>query len=228
MRILVVDDEPDVVKVVRMSFQVQEPTWEVLEAYDGQEALAVFEREHPDLVLLDIMMPEMSGFDVLKELRLFSDGPVIMLTAKGDEIAKVMGLNLGADDYITKPFSHLELLARVKAVLRRVQGVPLAHELPFTSGDIHVDFERRQVTVRGQPVSLTATEYRLLYHLVRNAGQILTHETLLARVWGREYTDEIDYLKVYVSRLRNKVERDPRDPQYIITEYGVGYGFVKA
>lgn len=228
MRILVVDDEPDVVKVVRMSFQVQEPTWEVLEAYDGQEALAVFEREHPDLVLLDIMMPEMSGFDVLKELRLFSDGPVIMLTAKGDEIAKVMGLNLGADDYITKPFSHLELLARVKAVLRRVQGVPLAHELPFTSGDIHVDFERRQVTVRGQPVSLTATEYRLLYHLVRNAGQILTHETLLARVWGREYTDEIDYLKVYISRLRNKVERDPRDPQYIITEYGVGYGFVKA
>jgi len=228
VKILVVDDEPDVVKVVRMSFQVQEPTWEVLEAYDGQEALAVFEREQPDLVLLDIMMPEMSGFDVLKELRLFSDGPVIMLTAKGDEIDKVMGLNLGADDYITKPFSHLELLARVKAVLRRVQGVPLAHELPFTSGDIHVDFERRQVTVGGQPVSLTATEYRLLYHLVRNAGQILTHETLLARVWGREYTDEIDYLKVYVSRLRNKVERDPRDPQYIITEYGVGYGFVKA
>lgn len=228
MRILVVDDEPDVVKVVRMSFQVQEPTWEVIEAYDGQEALAVFEREHPDLVLLDIMMPEMSGFDVLKELRLFSDGPVIMLTAKGDEIDKVMGLNLGADDYITKPFSHLELLARVRAVLRRVQGVPLTHELPFTSGEIHVDFERRQVTVGGQPVSLTATEYRLLYHLVRNAGQILTHETLLARVWGREYTDEIDYLKVYVSRLRNKVERDPRDPQYIITEYGVGYGFVKA
>jgi two-component system KDP operon response regulator KdpE len=217
-----------VVKVVRMSFQVQEPTWEVIEAYDGQEALAVFEREHPDLVLLDIMMPEMSGFDVLKELRLFSDGPVIMLTAKGDEIDKVMGLNLGADDYITKPFSHLELLARVRAVLRRVQGVPLTHELPFTSGEIHVDFERRQVTVGGQPVSLTATEYRLLYHLVRNAGQILTHETLLARVWGREYTDEIDYLKVYVSRLRNKVERDPRDPQYIITEYGVGYGFVKA
>jgi two-component system KDP operon response regulator KdpE len=228
VRILVVDDEPDVVKVVRMSFQVQEPTWEVIEAYDGQEALAVFEREHPDLVLLDIMMPEMSGFDVLKELRLFSDGPVIMLTAKGDEIDKVMGLNLGADDYITKPFSHLELLARVRAVLRRVQGVPLTHELPFTSGEIHVDFERRQVTVGGQPVSLTATEYRLLYHLVRNAGQILTHETLLARVWGREYTDEIDYLKVYVSRLRNKVERDPRDPQYIITEYGVGYGFVKA
>ncbi len=228
MRILVVDDEPDVVKVVRMSFQVQEPTWEVLGAYDGEEALAIFEKEHPDLILLDIMMPEISGLDVLKELRLFSDVPVIVLTAKEDEIDKVMGLNLGADDYITKPFGHLELLARVKAVLRRAQGMPLAHELPFTSGEVHVDFERRQVTVEGQPVSLTGTEYRLLYHLVRNAGQVLTHETLLARAWGREYTDEIDYLKVYISRLRNKLEKDPRNPRYILTEYGVGYWFRKA
>jgi DNA-binding response OmpR family regulator len=228
MKILVVDDEPDVVKVVRMSFQVQEPTWEVLEAYDGEEALAVFEKEHPDLVLLDIMMPEISGFDVIKELRLFSDVPVIMLTAKGEEIDKVMGLNLGADDHITKPFGHLELLARVRAVLRRSQGMPLAHELPFTSGDVHVDFERRQITVQQQPVSLTGTEYRLLYHLVRNADQVLPHETLLARVWGREYTDEIDYLKVYINRLRNKLEQDPRNPQYILTEYGVGYWFRKA
>lgn len=223
MKILVVDDEPDVVKVVRMSFQVQEPAWDVLEAYDGEEALSIVEQEHPDLILLDIMMPEMSGFDVLKELRLFSDVPVVMLTAKGDEIDRVAGLNLGADDYITKPFGHLELLARVRAVLRRAQGMPLAHELPFTSGDIHIDFERRQVTVEGQPVSLTGTEYRLLYHLARNAGQVLTHETLLARVWGREYTDEIDYLKVYISRLRSKLEKDPRNPQRILTEYGVGY-----
>ncbi len=228
MKILVVDDEPDVVKVVGMSFQVQEPTWEVLGAYDGEEALAVVEKEHPDLILLDIMMPEMSGFDVLKELRLFSDVPVVILTAKEDEIDKVMGLNLGADDYITKPFGHLELLARVRAVLRRAQGMPLTHELPFTSGYVRVDFERRQVTVEGQPVSLTGTEYRLLYHLVRNAGQVLTHETLLARAWGREYTDEIDYLKVYISRLRNKLEKDPRNPRYILTEYGVGYWFRKA
>jgi len=228
VRILIVDDEPDVVKVVCMSLQVQEPTWEALAAYDGEEALAIFESEQPDLVLLDIMMPEVNGFDVLKELRLFSDVPVIMLTAKGDEIDKVMGLNLGADDYITKPFGHLELLARIKAVLRRAQGLPLTHELPFSSGDIHVDFERRQVSVKGEPVSLTGTEYRLLYHLVRNASQVLTHETLLARVWGREYTDEIDYLKVYISRLRNKLEEDPRSPQYILTEYGVGYWFRKA
>jgi two-component system KDP operon response regulator KdpE len=228
MKILIVDDEPDVVKLVRMSFQVQEPAWEVFAAYDGEEALAVFEKEQPDAVLLDVMMPEMSGFDVLKELRLFSDVPVVMLTAKDDEIDKVMGLNLGADDYITKPFGHLELLARVKAVLRRAQGIPLTHELPFRSGRIHVDFERRQLSVDGEPVSLTGTEYRLLYHLVRNAGQVLPHETLLARVWGREYTDEIDYLKVYVSRLRNKMERDPRSPEYILTEYGVGYWFKKA
>jgi len=228
VKILIVDDETDVVKLVRMSFQVQEPTWETVPAYDGEEALAIFEQEQPDLVLLDIMMPEVTGFDVLKELRLFSDVPVIMLTAKGDEIDKAMGLNLGADDYVTKPFGHLELIARVKAVLRRAQGMPLTHELPFSSGDIHVDFERRQVIVDGQPVSLTGTEYRLLYHLVRNAGQVLTHENLLAHVWGREYTDEIHYLKVYISRLRNKLEKDPHNPHYILTEYGVGYWFRKA
>jgi len=227
VKILIVDDEPDVVKVVRMSFQVQEPAWEALAAYDGEEALTIFETEQPDLVILDIMMPEMSGFDILKEIRRFSDVPVIMLTAKGNEIDKVMGLNLGADDYITKPFGHLELLARVKTVLRRAGGMPLSHELPFTAGPIHVDFERRQVAVDGEPVSLTGTEYRLMYHLVRNAGQVMTHESLLAHVWGREYTDEIDYLKVYISRLRNKLEKDPRNPEYIFTEYGVGYWFWK-
>jgi DNA-binding response OmpR family regulator len=223
VKILIVDDEPDVIKVVHMSFQVQEPNWEALGASDGEEALAVFEDEQPDLVLLDIMMPEMSGFDVLKELRRFSDVPVIMLTAKESELDKVLGLNLGADDYITKPFGHMELVARVKAVLRRSQGIPLSHESPLTIGNIHLDFERRQVSVGGTPVSLTGTEYRLLYHLARNAGQVMTHEALLARVWGREYTDEIDYLKVYVSRLRNKLESDPRNPEYILTEYGVGY-----
>ncbi|MFB0546269.1 MAG: response regulator transcription factor, partial [Anaerolineae bacterium] len=194
MKILVVDDEPDVIKVVTMSLQVQQPTWEVLGAYDGEEALNLLERERPDLVILDIAMPDMNGFDVLKEIRLFSDVPVIMLTVRDEEIDKVMGLHLGADDYIIKPFSHLELMARVQAVLRRAQGLPLTHEAPFVCGDITVDFDRRQVTVKGASVTLTGTEYRLLYHLVRNAGQVLTHEVLLARVWGREYTDEIDYL----------------------------------
>jgi two-component system KDP operon response regulator KdpE len=132
---------------------------------------------------------------------------------------------LGADDYVTKPFSHLELLARVRAVLRRAQSLPLAQEHPFTSGDIHLGFARRELSVRGHPVPLTGTEYRLLYHLVRNAGRVMTHEALLARVWGREYTDEISYLKSYISRLRNKLESDPHNPEYILTEYGVGYWF---
>jgi two-component system KDP operon response regulator KdpE len=225
MKILVVDDEPDVIKVIAMSFRMQQPAWEVISAEDGPEALDLLEQERPDVVLLDIGLPDMNGFEVLKSMRLFSDIPVVMLTVRDDELSKVQGLELGADDYVTKPFSHLELLARVRAVLRRAQSLPLTHQQPFVSGDIQVDFVRRELTVRGQPVPLTGTEYRLLYHLVRNAGRIMTHEALLARVWGREYTDEISYLKSYVSRLRNKLEHIPHEPEYILTEYGVGYWF---
>jgi len=225
MKVLVVDDEPDVIKVIAMSFRMQQPAWEVIAAEDGSEALELFERERPDVVLLDVGLPEMSGFEVLKAIRLFSDVPVIMLTVRDDELSKVQGLELGADDYVTKPFSHLELMARVRAVLRRAQTLPLAHERPFVSGDVCVDFARRAATVCGQPVALTGTEYRLLYHLVRNAGRVMTHEALLARVWGREYTDEISYLKSYINRLRNKLEKDPHHPEYILTEYGVGYWF---
>ncbi len=225
MKILIVDDEPDVVKVIAMSFRMQQPAWEVISAQDGLEALEVLDLERPDVVLLDVGLPEMDGFEVLKSIRLFSDVPVIMLTVRDDELGKVQGLELGADDYVTKPFSHLELLARVRAVLRRAQSLPMVHDQPFVSGDIQVDFARREVTVLGEPVALTGTEYRLLYHLVRNAGRVMTHEALLARVWGREYTDEISYLKSYVSRLRNKLEQDPHRPDYILTEYGVGYWF---
>lgn len=227
MKILIVDEEPDVVRLISVSFGMQQSNWEILAASDGEEGLAMLERERPALVLLDVGLPDMSGFQVLEQIRLFSDVPVIMLTVHDDELSKVRGLELGADDYITKPFSHLELLARVRAVLRRAQSLPLAHEKPFVSGDLTVDFVRREVTRHGEPVSLTATEYRLLYHLVRNAGQVLPHETLLARVWGREYTDEINYLKVYVSRLRAKLEDDPRNPQHILTEHGIGYWFRK-
>jgi two-component system, OmpR family, KDP operon response regulator KdpE len=225
MRILVVDDEPDVIKVITMSLNMRQPAWEVIGAQDGQEAVERIETEHPDVVLLDVGLPEMSGFEVLKTVRLFSDVPIIMLTVRDDELSKVQGLELGADDYVTKPFSHLELLARVRAVLRRAEALPLTHERPFVSGDIQIDFSRREVTVRGQPVALTSTEYRLLYHLVRNAGQILTHETLLARVWGRDYTNEISYLKSYINRLRSKLERDPHHPEHILTEHTVGYWF---
>jgi two-component system KDP operon response regulator KdpE len=225
MKVLVVDEEPDVIKVIAMSFRMHQPAWEVLGAEDGPLALEMIERERPDVVLLDVGLPEMSGFEVLEAIRLFSDVPVIMVTVRDDEVSKVQGLELGADDYVTKPFSHLELLARVRAVLRRAQTLPLAHEQPFTSGDIQVDFARREVIVRGEPVALTGTEYRLLYHLVRNSGRVMTHEALLARVWGRDYTDELSYLKSYINRLRNKLERDSHHPEYILTEYGVGYWF---
>jgi two-component system KDP operon response regulator KdpE len=204
---------------------MQQPAWEIISAEEGPEALELLEQERPDVVLLDIGLPDMSGLEVLKSIRVFSDVPVIMLTVRDDELSKVQGLELGADDYVTKPFSHLELLARVRAVLRRAQSLPLAQEHPFTSGDIHLDFARRELSVRGHSVPLTGTEYRLLYHLVRNAGRVMTHEALLARVWGREYTDEISYLKSYISRLRNKLESDPHNPEYILTEYGVGYWF---
>jgi len=225
MKLLIVDEEPDVIKVVRATFRAQEPGWEVLGAAGGEEALKLIEEEQPNLVLLDVGMPGMDGFAVLKRIRLSSDVPVIMLTVRDDEVSKVTALELGADDYVTKPFGALELVARARAVLRRAEGLPLSHEEPFTCGEVRVSFDTRQVTVRGQPVKLTNTEYRLLYHLVRNAGRPLSHEALLARVWGHEYTDEINYLKVYISRLRTKIEPDPQHPQYIRTEYGFGYSF---
>lgn len=227
MKVLVVDDEPDVARLITVSFGMQQPNWEVLVALDGGEALAALERDRPALILLDVGLPDMDGFQVLEQIRLCSDVPVIMLTVHDDELSKVRGLELGADDYITKPFGHLELLARIRAVLRRAQALPLTHEEPFICADLSVDFARREVTRHGKPMPLSATEYRLLYHLVRNAGQVLTHETLLARVWGREYTDEINYLKVYVSRLRAKLEDDPHNPQHILTEHGIGYWFRK-
>ncbi len=227
MRVLIVDDEPDVSRLIAVSFGMQQPNWDVLTASDGEEALDLVERMTPDVVLLDVGLPDMEGFEVLQQIRLFSDIPVIMLTVQDDELSKVRGLELGADDYVTKPFGHLELMARVRAVIRRTQALPAGHEDPFVSDDLIVDFARREVIHRGNRVTLSAVEYRLLCQLVRNAGHVLTHETLLARVWGREYTDEINYLKVYVSRLRAKLEDDPRDPSHILTEHGVGYLFRK-
>ncbi|MCP4543336.1 MAG: response regulator transcription factor [Chloroflexi bacterium] len=225
MKVLVVDDEPDMIKVITWSLNFQEPDWEVLTVSDGEQALELVSQENPDVVLLDVTMPGMNGFEVLREIRSFSDVPVIMVTVMEDEVDKVRGLELGADDYVTKPFGHLELVARIRAVLRRAQSWPLVHEEPFICDDLRVDFVTREVTLAGKPVALTNTEYNLLYHLARNAGRVLTHETLLARVWGREYVDEIDYLRVYIGHLRRKLEPTPGQPQYILTERGVGYRF---
>lgn len=226
MKILVVDDAPEVIEAVTLSFNLQWRETDVLGAYDGEKALELVEMEYPDLVLLDIAMPGIDGYETLQRIREFSDVPVIMLTAKDGILDKVKGLELGADDYITKPFDHLELLARVKAVLRRLDmPQPVSRAPSFESGDLSVDFATQQVRLRGEIVQLTPIEYKLLYHLVRNVGRVLTHETLLAKVWGREYLDEIDYLRVYVRRLRLKLENDPEHPQYILTERGLGYRF---
>lgn len=228
MKILVVDDAPEVVDSVRLGFAVQWREVDLLSAGTGKEALDLVEHESPDLVLLDVGLPDMDGFKVLEEIRFFSDVPIVMLTARDDTIDKVRGLELGADDYVTKPFNHLELLARVKAVLRRLDmPAPRSRAPSFKSGDMEMDFASQEVRVNGKTIELTPTEYKLLYHLVRNAGHTLTHGTLLAKVWGREYRDEVDYLRVYVRRLRDKLGDDPEKPRYIRTERGLGYRFLR-
>ncbi len=228
MRILVVDDEPDVIESVRLGFELQWREVEVLGAADGETALDVVEQEHPDIVLLDIGLPDIDGFEVLRRIRAFSDAPVVMLTARDDAMDKVKGLELGADDYVTKPFNHLELMARVKAVLRRLSmPAPTSRAPSFRSGPLEVDFARQEARLDGQRLDLTPTEYKLLYHLVRNAGHVLPHGTLLAKVWGREYVDEVDYVRVYIRRLRDKLGDDPDAPRFIRTERGLGYRFLE-
>jgi two-component system KDP operon response regulator KdpE len=227
MRILIVDDEPDVIESVRLGFTLQWREVDVLGAASGEAGLDAIEREHPDIVLLDVGLPDIDGFEALRRIRAFSDVPVVMLTARDDSMDKVKGLELGADDYVTKPFNHLELMARVKAVLRRLEMPAPASRAPsFRAGDIEVDFARQEARLRGERLDLTPTEYKLLYHLVRNAGHILQHGTLLAKVWGREYVNEVDYIRVYIRRLRDKLGDDPASPRYIRTERGLGYRFL--
>jgi two-component system KDP operon response regulator KdpE len=227
MKILVVDDEPDVIESVRLGFTLQWREVDVLGAATGEAALDAVEEQHPDIVLLDVGLPDIDGFEVLRQIRAFSDVPVVMLTARDDSMDKVKGLELGADDYVTKPFNHLELMARVKAVLRRLEMPAPASRAPsFRSGDLEVDFARQEARLRGERLELTPTEYKLLYHLVRNAGHVLQHGTLLAKVWGREYVDEVDYIRVYIRRLRDKLGDDPDRPRFIRTERGLGYRFL--
>ena len=222
-KILVIDDETDVTRAVRLTIQLQEPNWQVIEANDGERGLLLADTEAPDLVLLDLRMPEMSGFEVLEQIRLFSDVPVIILTVRDDELDKVRGLELGADDYIVKPFGHLELLARMRSIFRRVEGPSQKSERPFIQAGLQIDFNQHRVLVDGRVVKLTSTEYRLLELLARNAGRVVPAETLLSRIWGRYALDNNDYLKVYIHRLRLKLETDPAQPRYVQTIRGEGY-----
>ncbi|HLE73187.1 MAG TPA: response regulator transcription factor [Anaerolineales bacterium] len=221
-RILVVDDEPRFVRLVEANLQTE--GFEVIKAASGQEALDLTVAKKPDLILLDVMMPEMDGFQALERIREFSTAPIIMLTAKGDEEHKVRGLNLGADDYVVKPFSANELIARVQAVLRRAQRkVSDFPEPTFTRGDLSINFARAEVIVNSQAVALSATEYRLLLQFARRAGKTLTAEKLLRSVWGPEYSEEKEILWVTISRLRQKLEKDPKKPMLIVTLSGEGY-----
>jgi DNA-binding response OmpR family regulator len=226
VKILAIDDEVDVTKSIRLTVTIQEPGWQVVEARSGRQGLDLIESEKPDIVLLDMRMPGMTGLDVLGQLRRFSTIPVIMLTVTNDELYEVQALEGGADDYIVKPFGHLELLARIKAVLRRSSGGN-KHRKAYANGDLRIDFENRQVVVRSAVVSLTSTEYTLLQLLTDNANQILTSEILLGRIWGPHALDNREYLKVYIRKLREKIERDPAHPEYIETVRGIGYRFAE-
>jgi DNA-binding response OmpR family regulator len=221
-QILVVDDEPRYVRL--MEANLASEGYHVLKASNGQEAVEAVDKHHPDLVLLDVMMPVLSGFEACERIREFSNVPVIMVTAKGDEQDRVKGLDVGADDYIVKPYSATELLARVRAVLRRAQlSGGTFQQSTFTHGNLRIDFARAEVFVDDVIVFLSATEYRLLLQFAQNLGRVLSSEELLENVWGYEYRDDKEILWVSISRLRQKLETNPKDPEHIVTRAGLGY-----
>ena len=224
-RVLVVDDEPRLIHFIRLN--LEHDGFEVVEATSGTQALGLLRDRLPDLILLEVMMPELDGFETLQLIREISTVPVIMLTAKGEEEDRVRGLELGADDYISKPFSPREMVSRVKAVLRRTETPSHSiHEQIVVDERLSIDFDRREIFVDGTLVQLRPTEFKLLYHLVQNAGWVVPHDQLLAKVWGYEYREETHYLRLYINYLRQKLEPDPSNPLYILTERGVGYRFV--
>lgn len=223
--ILVVDDEARIFQFVAMNLELE--GFRVVGASNGRDALAKLSASPvPDLVVLDVMMPGMDGFETLGHIREISNIPVIFVSVKGDEFDRITGLDLGADDYLTKPFSPRELVSRIRAVFRRVVAAAPPRRQEVTVDErLSIDFDQRKATVRGKEVRFRPTEHRLLYQLVNNPGQLLTHETLLSRVWGPEYRDETHYLRLYITYLRQKLEEDPRNPQYILSERGLGYRF---
>jgi two-component system, OmpR family, KDP operon response regulator KdpE len=225
-KILVVDDEPRMVQLIGMNLKLE--GFEVISAPNGYQAVEKVTKEMPDLVLLDIMMPDMDGFETLQRIRDISSVPVIFVSVINEEPDRVRGLDLGADDYINKPFSPRELVSRIKAVLRRTEPENAVKKNEIKIDDeLTVDFDQRRVIVRGKEVRLRATEYRLLYQLVTNPGKLMSHETLLSRVWGPEYQDEDQYVRLYITYLRQKIEKDPKNPHYILSERGLGYRFVE-
>jgi len=229
MKVLIIEDNPDTVEAVSLAFEWRWPDVNAISTSHGKRGVELVRAESPDIVILDIGLPDMSGFEVLRQIRSFSDVPLIILTVKIEEMDKVRGLELGADDYITKPFSHLEFLGRVKAVLRRTHMPELrGEERPFVSGDLMIDFATREVTCGGNTIKLTNTEYNLLCQLVKNEGRVLTHRVLLRNVWGEDCIDSTGYLKKYVQRLRKKLGDNASNPKRILSVRGLGYKFTRA
>jgi DNA-binding response OmpR family regulator len=222
-KILVIDDEDTTLQLIGMLLERR--GYEVIRAMRAEDGLRKAYRTHPDLVLLDIMMPEMDGWEVCRRLRELSDVPIIFLTARSETKDVVKGLEMGADDYVVKPYDNEELIARVRAHLRRSPAPTIAEELVFDGGDFRINFINREVRVRNSPVHLTPKEFNLLGVLVRNAGRVITRADLVKEAWGPEYTDTIDSLKLYIHYLRQKVEVDAENPVYILTSRGVGYRF---
>lgn len=226
LKILIIDDALDIAEVITFGARMNWPDCEVLSATSGADGLRLFADESPDLVVIDVAMPPPDGFEVCRRIREVAQVPILMLTVHNNTLDKVRALDLGADDYLTKPFDHLELLARLRALARRINGGPPSTEPAFVSGALTLDFASRQVQVDGQPIALTSTEYRLLEALARNAGNVLSHQELLEQVWGPEYSHDTHYLKVFVRRLRRKLGDDAGCPRYIQTEWGIGYRFL--
>lgn len=222
-KVLVVDDEKLIVKGIR--FSLEQDGMEVTCAYDGEEALKLATENHFDMILLDIMLPKMDGFEVCQQIRDFSDVPIVMLTAKGDDMDKILGLEYGADDYITKPFNILEVKARIKAIMRRTgKSAPKPEQAKvIESGDLRLDCESRRLFVSGREVNLTAKEFDLLELFVLNPNKVYGRENLLNLVWGYEYPGDVRTVDVHVRRLREKIEPNPSEPRYVHTKWGVGY-----
>ncbi len=222
-RILVVDDEPQIARVLRRGLSAR--GYEVQTASDGEEALSTFSQWPADLVITDLSMPQMGGLELCRRLRKLTQAPIIVLSVKGEEKTKVEALDAGADDYVTKPFGMDELLARVRATLRRAPAAVEREVREIELGDFRVDLEARTVIVRGEEIHLTPKEYELLVYLIRHVGKVLTHRVLLGAIWGGDYTEQTEYLRVFVGQLRKKIEADPSKPRYIQTEPWVGYRF---
>jgi DNA-binding response OmpR family regulator len=226
LSLLVADDEPDIAEIVALAARMTWPDCEVVCASSGAEALRAFDEQAPQLVVLDVAMPPPDGFEVCRRIRETSQVPILMLTVRQSTLDKVRALDFGADDYLTKPFDHLELQARLRALVRRAYAAPDEPTPDFASGELSIDFTLHEVRVKGEVVRLTHTEYRILEELVRHAGSVVPHQLLFDRVWGSAVTGDTSHLKVYIRRLRQKLGDDAEQPRYSQTEWGIGYRFI--